>query len=237
MNSKPIIGVMPLWDDNRKSIWIHPGYFDGVIKAGGVPILLPLTREEDVFTQALRICSGLLFTGGQDVSPALYGKADTADTPDTCPLRDHQESLAIRFALEHDLSVLGICRGHQLLNVLLGGTLWQDIPSEVEHPLVHLHTPPQDPVSHDVILEPDTPLSSLLQRQRITVNSYHHQGVRELSPMLKCMARASDGVIEAAYMPEKRFVWGVQWHPEMSCQTDENSMKIFAAFVSSARHD
>ena len=125
-----------------------------------------------------------------------------------------------------------ICDGQ-----IAGGTLYQDIPSEVEEPLVHLHTPPENPVTHDVVIEPDTPLASVIQEQKIHVNSFHHQGVKELSSKLKCMARATDGVLEAAYMPGKRFVWGVQWHPEMSYQTDENSLKIFRAFVSCAKKD
>ncbi len=209
MQNKPIIGVMPLWDGKMKSVWIHSGYIDGVIRAGGVPVLLPMTEDEEVFCEALAVCDGFLITGGQDVSPALYGESEKTDNIDTCLLRDKLETLGIQTALERDIALLGICRGLQFLNVSLGGTLYQDIPSEVESPLVHLHTPPEAPVTHDV--------------------------VRELSPMLKCMARAADGVLEAAYMPGKRFVWGVQWHPEMSFRTDENSVKIFEAFVAGAK--
>lgn len=235
MQNKPIIGVMPLWDGKMKSVWIHSGYIDGVIRAGGVPVLLPMTEDEEVFCEALAVCDGFLITGGQDVSPALYGESEKTDNIDTCLLRDKLETLGIQTALERDIALLGICRGLQFLNVSLGGTLYQDIPSEVESPLVHLHTPPEAPVTHDVVIEPDTPLSALLRVERIHVNSFHHQGVRELSPMLKCMARAADGVLEAAYMPGKRFVWGVQWHPEMSFRTDENSVKIFKAFVAGAK--
>ena len=234
MKRKPIIGVMPLWDAKKESIWIHPGYIDGVIRAGGVPVLLPLTEDEEVFCRALEMCGGFLITGGQDVSPELYGESERPDNPDTCPLRDRLETCAVKIALERDLSVLGICRGFQILNVLLGGTLYQDIPSEVKDALAHLHTPNEAPVTHDVVIEPGTPLLSLLQKDIIHVNSFHHQGVKKLSDKLKCMARAADGVSEAAYMPGKRFVWGVQWHPEMSYKTDENSVRIFEAFVSGA---
>ena len=237
MQNKPIIGVMPLWDEEKKSVWIHSGYIDGIIMAGGAPVLLPLTEDEDVFCRALEVCDGFLITGGQDVSPKLYGESAKSDNINTCPLRDNLEAVAIKIALERDMALLGICRGLQFLNVSLGGTLYQDIPSEVEEPLVHLHTPPENPVTHDVVIEPDTPLASVIQEQKIHVNSFHHQGVKELSSKLKCMARATDGVLEAAYMPGKRFVWGVQWHPEMSYQTDENSLKIFRAFVSCAKKD
>lgn len=236
MSKKPIIGVMPLWDEEKKSVWIHSGYIDGIIKAGGSPVLLPLTEDEGAFCRALEVCGGFLITGGQDVSPELYGESAENEESDTCPLRDRLETLGIKIALEQDLSLLGICRGLQFLNVSLGGTLYRDISSQVEAPLVHLHTPPEAPVSHEIVIEPDTPLSFLLRKQRISVNSFHHQGVKELSPKLNCMARATDGVLEAAFMPDKRFVWGVQWHPEMSYKTDENSLKIFREFVCSAKN-
>ena len=237
MQNKPIIGVMPLWDGERKSVWIHSGYIDGVIRAGGAPVLLPLTEDEEAFCRALEVCGGLLITGGQDVSPGLYGETAKSEKIDTCPLRDKLETAAIKIALERDMALLGICRGLQFLNVSLGGTLYQDILSEADSALVHLHTPPEDPVTHDVIIEPDTPLASVIQEQKIHVNSFHHQGVKKLSSKLKCMACATDGVLEAAYMPGKRFVRGVQWHPEMSYQTDGNSLKIFGAFVSGAKKD
>ena len=237
MQNKPIIGVMPLWDEAKKSVWIHSGYIDGVVRAGGVPVLLPLTEDEDVFCRALEVCDGFLITGGQDVSPELYGETAKTGNIDTCLLRDKLETRGIKIALERDMALLGICRGLQFLNVSLGGTLYQDIPSEVGGALVHLHTPPEEPVSHDVIIEPDTPLFSVLKKDRLSVNSFHHQGVRELPPVLKCMARATDGVLEAAYMPGKRFVWGVQWHPEMSFRTDENSVRIFEAFVAGAKRE
>ena len=192
MPNKPIIGVMPLWDGKMKSVWIHSGYIDGVIKAGGVPVLLPLTEVEDVFCRALEVCDGFLITGGQDVAPALYGESERTDSIDTCPPRDRLENLGIRIAPERDMALLGICRGLQFLNVSLGGTLYQDIPTEVKAPLVHLHTPPEEPVTHDIVIEPDTPLSALLQKQRLRVNSFHHQGVRELAPTLRCMARATE---------------------------------------------
>ena len=236
MNNKPIIGVMPLWDGEKQSVWIHSGYIDGVIKAGGAPVLLPLTEEDEAFCRALEICDGILITGGQDVSPALYGESPKSGKADACPLRDRLEAHAVKAALERDLPLLGICRGLQFLNVALGGTLCQDIPSEVPSPLVHLHTPPEAPVTHDVIIEAGTPLAALLQQQRIHVNSFHHQSVKALSPMLRCMAHATDGVPEAAYMPDRKFIWGVQWHPEMSFRTDANSLKIFEAFVAAANN-
>lgn len=138
------------------------------------------------------------FGGKINFFPALYGESERTDNIDTCPPRDRLENLGIRIAPERDMALLGICRGLQFLNVSLGGTLYQDVPTEVKAPLVHLHTPPEEPVTHDIVIEPDTPLSALLQKQQLRVNSFHHQGVRELAPALRCMARATDGVLEAA---------------------------------------
>ncbi len=99
MNNKPIIGVMPLWDGKKQSVWIHSGYIDGVIKAGGAPVLLPLTEEDEAFCRALEICDGILITGGQDVSPALYGESPKSGKADTCPLCDRLEAHAVKAAL------------------------------------------------------------------------------------------------------------------------------------------
>ena len=134
-------------------------------------------------------------------------------------------------ALEQDKPILGICRGLQFLNVALGGTLYQDLPTEhppgIEHPM----KPPYDQAAHMVRTLPDTPLAALLQKTDLDVNSCHHQAVKTLAPGLAEMARSTDDLIEAVYLPGKTFVWAVQWHPELSFRTDENSRKIFQAFI------
>lgn len=132
--------------------------------------------------------------------------------------------------LDDDKPILGICRGIEFLNVALGGTLYQDIPVQVKTKTEHHQTPPYD---IPIMLE-ETELYGLLGEQKMKVNSYHHQAIKQLSPKLKAMAVSEDGLVEGVYMPEKKFVWAVQWHPEFSYQTDENSRKIFQAFVDSA---
>ena len=139
-------------------------------------------------------------------------------------------------AIELDLPLLGICRGLQFMNAALGGTLYQDIPSEFGTAISHRNAPPKSHASHDILLEPGTPLSYLLQEKRIAVNSTHHQGIKRLSPILKCMARAFDGLTEAAYLPLKKFIWGVQWHPELpDLYCNDLNEKIFETFVTYAR--
>lgn len=231
MNMKPIIGVMPLWDEEKKSIWMLPGYMNGIIDAGGIPMVLPFTDNEDVFCRALDICSGFLLTGGQDVDPMIYGERKRYDNIVTCTLRDKLDAIVLNKAVELDKPLLGICRGIQFMNAASGGTLYQDIPLETGTSVTHHQTPPYEKPVHEVMIVQDTPLGQLLKKQILTVNSYHHQSIKDLSPVLECMARAEDGLIEAVYMPRKKFIWGVQWHPEFSYKADEDSRKIFKAFI------
>ncbi len=231
MDKKPVIGIMPLWDEKRSSIWMYPGYTNGIIRAGGVPLILPYSDNEEVFTQALEMCDGCLITGGQDISPSIYGEEKKFDSVATCQLRDRLETILLDKAIELDKPLLGICRGLQFMNAALGGTLYQDIPSEFESNLIHLRLAPDEPAMHEVIIEPDTPLENLLNERSITVNSYHHQAIKELSPIMKRMARSFDGLTEAAYLPLKKFIWGIQWHPEMTGSTDKNSELIFKNLV------
>ena len=228
---KPVIGVMPLWDEERDSIWMLPGYMDGIKQAGGIPFIFPFSEDEEELSTLIGMCGGILFTGGHDVSPRIYHEEPIGDLISSCEKRDIMESIVLKMALETDKAILGICRGIQFINAALGGTLYQDLPlqhpSEIDH---HQH-PPYDIPSHDVILIRDTPLQKCLQRDTLSVNSYHHQAVKELAPGLAPMAVSSDGLTEALYMPKKGFLWAVQWHPEFSFRSDINSRRIFSAFI------
>lgn len=231
---KPIIGVVPLVDIQRESYWMLPGYMDGIIDGGGVPVMLPLTDDRGLLERVMDICSGFVFTGGQDVCPEVYGQADTGLTGETCPERDAMERQLLRMALERGKPVLGICRGIQFINAALGGTLWQDIPSQCGTQVEHHQSPPYSSPSHIVRLLPGTPISELLGEGTIQVNSCHHQAVRILAPGLRPMAIAEDGIVEALWMPEHPFLWAVQWHPEFSWRVSEESRKIFSAFCGAA---
>ena len=144
------------------------------------------------------------------------------------------EPKLLRRALDADKPVFGICRGIQLLNACLGGTLYQDLPTERESAVDHHMTPPYDRAVHEVTILADTPLAALLGTMRLGVNSYHHQAVKTLAPVLRPMALADDGLVEAAYLPGKRFCMAVQWHPEFSYKTDADSRALLAAFVRAA---
>ena len=229
--NKPIIGVTPLWDEEKNSYWMLPGYLEGLEEAGAIPVILPLAVDGADIAQLVSLCDGFLFTGGQDVSPELYGEVMKPTCGEMCPARDTLERELLRQALERDKPILGICRGIQFLNVALGGTLYQDLPTEHPSEISHSMKPPYDRAVHTVRILPGTPLATLLGKTELGVNSYHHQAIKELAPGLVEMARSTDDLIEAVYLPGKTFVWAVQWHPELSFRTDEDSRKIFGAFV------
>ena len=228
MKQSPIIGVTPLWDAERKSVWMLPDYLDGIRAAGGIPVVLPLEVSEKDADRIVETCDGFLFTGGQDVTPELYGEKNSLSLI-TSPERDKLEMLLLSKALQADKAILGICRGLQFINVFLGGTLWQDLPSEHPSEIVHRQGKPYGVPTHTVMLNGD--LQSLLGKDIIKVNTLHHQAAKDLGDDLTAMAVAPDGIIEAIKMKGKRYVWAVQWHPEYMFRTDSDSLAIFSCFV------
>ena len=231
MSKRPVIGVIPLVDYNKKSYWMLPGYFGGIIEAGGLPVMLPLTSDIKVIEQIVSMCDGFIFTGGQDVEPKLYSERKISACGECSPERDAMEVLLLDHIIELDKPILGICRGIQLINAALGGTLWQDIPSQFSDMVPHCQKPPYDVSIHEVSIEHSSPLYDLLKTDTIPVNSYHHQGIHELSSALLPMAKAADGLIEAVYAPNKKFLWAVQWHPEFLYKKDVNNQNIFKEFI------
>ncbi len=231
--TRPLIGLVPLVDIGRQSLWMLPAYMDALERSGGAPVMLPLTSDAGVLERVVSACDGLLITGGQDVNPALYGR-DRGLCGELCDGRDGMETPLFELALKRDIPVLGICRGMQFINVALGGTLYRDIPTEHPTPLCHRQSAPYDRPSHEVAIEAGSPLDALFGVRKLGVNSCHHQAVERLSDRLRAAARADDGLIEAFYMPSARFVLGVQWHPELSFAADECSRRIFAEFVGAA---
>ncbi len=231
---KPVLGLIPLWDDDKESLWMLPGYLEGLQQAGGIPVIFPFSSSEEELTRLFSLCDGLVFTGGHDVSPEMYHQAPIPQLQTLCPKRDFMETFLLKKAVEEDMPVLGICRGIQLINAVLGGTLYQDLPLQHPSPVNHRQSAPYDLPAHEVTLLRDSPLAHCLGTCSIHVNSCHHQAIHTLAPDLACMGTAPDGLIEAVYMPSRRFLWGVQWHPEFSFRSDENSRKIFRALVAAA---
>lgn len=228
---KPIIGLSPLYDEEKRGLWMRPGYLDVLYACGALPLVLPFNSDSVDVEQILSICDGLLLTGGYDVSPRLYGEEPLPACGPTQPIRDELEYRLLDKALEEDMPVLGVCRGSQILNVFLGGTLYQDLRTQLPESLNHAMEPPYEMPCHRVTLEEGEPLRELLGVEALPVNSIHHQAVKRLAPTLVPMAHSHDGVIESTWMPGKRFVWGVQWHPEWIWDVDPRQKRIVERFV------
>ena len=233
---KPTIAIVSLYDEKLESYWMLPGYAQGLEDAGAVPVLLPLTADREALERYAALFDGFLFPGGQDIDPKLYGGEKNELCGVTVPQRDAMEEAFFPLALKTGKPLLGICRGIQLMNALLGGSLWQDLPKEFPSGVNHHETPPYDKVAHPVSIRPGNPLYDAVGVTEMGVNSYHHQAVKTLGRGLEIAATAPDGVVEAVHLPGHRFCLGVQWHPEFSRLTDGNSRKIFEAFVKAAEN-
>ncbi len=227
----PIIGLLPLVDTEKESYWMLPGYMEGIIQAGGLPVMLPLTDNPQLLNQLAETADGFLFTGGHDISPSLYGEKPIPQCGESVQLRDNMEKLLLKTVLKLNKPVLGICRGIQLINAVLGGTLYQNLPTQCNSTTEHHQRPPYDIPIHTVTLDTESPLYSLLKTEQLEVNSYHHQAIKDLAPPLSAMACSPDGLVEAVYMRNKKFVWAVQWHPEFSYKSNQSSQLIFKEFV------
>ncbi len=232
---RPLIGIMPLIDSERESYWMLPGYMKGIEEAGGIPLMFPLTIEDAELKKLFRTVDGLLITGGQDVSPDLYGEEKKEYCGECISELDEMEIKLFQMAYEHDKPVFGICRGIQFINAVLGGTLYQDLNKEHPSDTEHHQKPPYDVPVHSVDIIEGTALHELLQITKLPVNSYHHQAVKELAPDLECMAVSEDGLVEAVRILEKKFIWAVQWHPECSYQVNETSRRLLEKFVEQCR--
>ncbi|MCD7893015.1 MAG: gamma-glutamyl-gamma-aminobutyrate hydrolase family protein [Erysipelotrichaceae bacterium] len=234
---KPIIGILPIMDYTKGNIWMLPGYTDGIQEAGGIPIVLTFTNKIDELKDIVDTCDGFLFTGGHDINPELYHEDKLDVCGEISKERDDLESLLFSLAYQQDKPILGICRGIQMVNVLLGGTLYQDLNTQHSSDITHRQGRPYDKPIHDVHIYKDTPLYELLHQETIGVNSLHHQAIKDLSSQLKPMAISPDDLIEAVYDPSKTFLWAIQWHPEYLHLVDENSQQIFKAFVDASKQD
>jgi putative glutamine amidotransferase len=209
-------------------------YVRAVDKAGGIPLVITGVRPEDAGA-ILDSCDALLLSGGPDVAPELFGEAPHEKLGSVVRERDDYEIALAREAVARDTPLLAICRGIQVLNVAFGGTLVQDIPSEVETTLNHAHPGARTDVAHDVEIEPGARLESLLRARRTGVNSFHHQSIDRVAPRLAVTGRSpEDRVVEAVEMKDRAFVVGVQWHPENFWRTGEFDA-LFAGLVRAAR--
>lgn len=244
-SSAPLIGVITVHkqiqsldrsDGVRTFVGAYPTYLRCLASVGALPVLIPLDLPEHTLRGIFEHVDGLLLTGGGDVDPAFYGETAAAAAARRIDrVRDTVEILFSRWAAAEDVPLLGICRGHQVVNVALGGSLYTDIPSQITTPLDHdADHHPLNFHAHEIIIESGSRLAEIVRASRLATNSRHHQAVRETGRGLVVTARTSDGLIEATEKPDARFFLTVQWHPENLCGEDAAMEALFAALVEAA---
>ena len=217
---------------------LMPSYSEAVSKAGGIPLLIPLGLSEDDLTTILERVDGILLPGGGDVAPELYNGQGHKKIYGVDRERDRTEIFMARAAVARQKPFLAICRGLQVLNVALGGTLWHDIGSQIANAIEHDAADglPRNHLAHVVEAEPDSLLANYTGRHESWVNSHHHQAIRELARDLEVTATAPDGIIEAVELRGHPFAVGVQWHPENLVHDDPGMHALFAGLVEAAEH-
>jgi putative glutamine amidotransferase len=238
MSGAPLIGISTsiTVGTSPERAYVNSTYLHAVQQAGGVPVILPPQLSGASLTRLARGLDGLLLTGGGDVDPVLFGEAPHATLYDVAPARDSLETGAVRIALDRRLPILAICRGIQVLNVAMGGTLYQDVATDPGTQLQHSQQEPRHQPSHKVTVAPGSLLAETLGVDEVEVNSMHHQAVKAAGAGLAAVAWAPDQIIEGLELSDRsRFVLGVQWHPEELVGDSEPARRLFAALVRSAR--
>ncbi|NOK60914.1 MAG: gamma-glutamyl-gamma-aminobutyrate hydrolase family protein [Chloroflexi bacterium AL-W] len=236
---KPCIGIT--CGTFRDKDWCPPSYghrqtyVDAVVAAGGAPMLLPLTDDEEALRVIYDRIDGLLLSGGGDVEPHHYGEQPIPEMGTIDPLRDKVELLMSRWAMEDGKPVLAICRGIQVLNVALGGSLYQDIDAQLETDIPHNNSHKVEDwthMVHDLRLAPDSHLAHMLGKDPFPINSLHHQSIKDVAPGLRATGWSPDGVVEAIEGTNGQFVVGVQCHPEaLQGEADPRWQNLFNQFV------
>ncbi len=213
-------------------------YIQALMGAGAAPFIIPAVENEDALFSIYRSLDGLVLSGGVDVHPRYYNEPIDG-TEEIDEMRDSAEMTLARWALEDNKPIFGICRGHQVLNIALGGSLYQDIPSALpESQLDHrasVHAQDRTFLGHSVSLDPGSKLASIVGKTELMVNSLHHQSVKQVGHGLKVTGTSPDGVVEALESVEHSWVLSVQWHPEDLYPGHEWSQQLFAAYINEVR--
>lgn len=233
-----MIGILPQYDLDTKRIKIEECYIKAVQKEGGIPLVLPLYQELEDLVSILPYFDGFIYPGGPDVSPFYWGEDATWECRVIQPARDLLEINLLSYILMLKKPVLGICRGIQVLNIALGGDIYQDIEQQnTNNGMVgHYQKSRGEVPTHYVRVKPHSLLEQIVGKDKIAVNSYHHQVIHKVGKGLEVAGYSNDGFVEAIYMRDYPFFLGVQWHPEELYEVDESSKLIFRAFLNATNN-
>jgi len=245
----PIIGITATLKEDIDTVAERPlgrfvrtdlDYVEGVTGAGGVPVVLPPVGDERAAGAVMQSLDGLLLSGGSDLDPSYYGEEPDPELGPTIPERDAYEMALVGLTLRRGIPVFGICRGMQVLNVALGGTLYQDLPSQWDRDVLkHRQVTPKWQPTHEVEVSEGSYVAEVMGRDVVKVNSYHHQGIKDPAEGLVVTGRSTDGVVEAVEAKDfsERWQLGVQWHAEAMRGAGPQQESLFEAHVSAAeRH-
>jgi gamma-glutamyl-gamma-aminobutyrate hydrolase PuuD len=233
---RPVVLVVANRTTRKDKLIDYVGEFhlDLLIQLETFPVIVPVVDGTlPCLSQYMERMDGLLLVEGDDIEPKRFAarKANFKYVAKTLPLKDEIETRLLRHALRREMPILGICRGSQLLNVICGGTLYGDVQKEKGSHRAHIDLENYDTYRHPASVVPGTPLARWYRRKMLKVNSYHHQGIRDLAPRFRPMAHADDGLIEAYYDPEAAFVVGLQFHPERMLKDYAGNLKVWRAFT------
>lgn len=242
MSKLPLIGITALStrfiDAPHSPIYaLNQRYIMALQDVGGAPLMLPPALKASALRAVFERLDGLLISGGGDVDPAHYGEEPCALLSDVHAERDETELALVRWAAESGKPLLCICRGIQVMNVALGGTLVQDIPTQIPNALLHMldgAVYPRGHIAHVIQIDAGTRLHNVLGSDRAGVNSWHHQALKRVAPGVRATACAADGIVEAIELPDHRFAIGVQWHPEWLYDQQPEMWRLFEALVKAA---
>ncbi len=227
---KPIIGILTEVDLEKNTRVLFP-YVRAIEGSGGLPIVLPYAEGEATREGFIEMCDGFLLAGGADINPERYGDEIRNVYGELMLYRDEMDFDMFARAFKSKKPILAICRGAQLANAALGGKLYQDIPTEIPSEIPHRQSEPKDAHSHYANLPEGTPLHALVGKDRIRINSFHHQALKTLGAGLLPTATADDGLIEAIYLDGEQYLMGYQWHPERLYDSDDYHRLIFDDFI------
>lgn len=231
---KPIIGITTFLESKAKESYesVNYNYIKSVYLAGGIPVLIPIVEDEEIVNNYLKSIDGLILSGGEDVSPLMYGENPMEKVQLICAQRDKFEKELFLEALKSNIPVLGICRGLQVMNVALGGTLYQDINTQIENSLGHYQKDtPANNLYHQIKIDDESILFDIFDEKKISINSFHHQSIKKIGNGLEEIAWSVDGVVEGIEHISKDFALGVQWHPEDLAVKYPEFLNLFKALV------